>query len=69
VQAKTRRANAMMESYKIDYWPLVAIDGRYMTSPSQATEGSKAKLTESEQQEAALQVMSFLVAKAKADKK
>lgn len=68
VQAKTRRANTMMESYKIDYWPQVAVDGRWMTSPSQASEGTKG-LSEAQQQQAALQVMNFLVAKAKADKK
>jgi thiol:disulfide interchange protein DsbA len=69
VAAKLRRANAMMAAYRVDSWPLVAIDGRFVTSPSQAAEGSTAPLTEEQQGLAALQVMDFLVAKAKAEKK
>lgn len=68
VQAKARRAAAMMNEYKVDHWPMVAIDGRYITSPSMANpEGSEAK-TEIEQQQVALQVMDALVDKAKAAK-
>jgi thiol:disulfide interchange protein DsbA len=69
VQAKLRRAGAMMAAYRIDQWPMVAIGGRYMTSPSQAGESVKTAQTEEQQQQAALQVMDFLVAKAKAEKK
>jgi thiol:disulfide interchange protein DsbA len=69
VQAKLRRANAMMAAYRINEWPMVAIDGRFMTSPSQAGTGAKAPQTETEQQQDALQVMDYLVAKAKAEKK
>ncbi len=69
VQAKLRRANAMMAAYRIEEWPMVAIDGRYMTSPSRAGASVKAAQTEEQQQQAALQVMDFLVAKAKAEKK
>lgn len=68
VQAKLRRAGAMMGAYRIDQWPMVAIDGRYMTSPSQASEGDKTLQTEEQMQQGALKVMDFLVAKAKADK-
>jgi thiol:disulfide interchange protein DsbA len=68
VQAKLRRAAAMMGSYRIDQWPMVAIDGRYMTSPSQAGEGDKSLQTEEQLQQGALKVMDFLVAKAKAEK-
>jgi thiol:disulfide interchange protein DsbA len=68
VQAKLRRANAMMAAYRIDEWPRVAIDGRFMTSPSQAGTGSAAR-TETELQQSALQVMDYLVAKAKAEKR
>jgi protein dithiol oxidoreductase (disulfide-forming) len=69
MQSKLRRAGAMMNDYKVDHWPLVAIDGRFITSPSMANpEGSPAQ-TEIEQQQVALQVMDALVAKAKADKK
>ena len=69
MQSKLRRAGTMMNDYKVDHWPLVAIDGRFITSPSMANpEGSPAQ-TEIEQQQVALQVMDALVAKAKADKK
>ena len=30
---KTRRAGAMMEAYRIDHWPMLAVGGRYLTSP------------------------------------
>jgi thiol:disulfide interchange protein DsbA len=69
VQAKLRRADRMMAEYRIDQWPMVAIDGRFLTSPTLAGEGSKAPQTEEQLQQSALQVMDFLVAKAKADKK
>jgi protein dithiol oxidoreductase (disulfide-forming) len=69
VQAKLRRADAMMEAYRIDSWPTVAVDGRFLTSPSQANEGVKVALTEAQQQEAALRVLDYLVAKAKSEKK
>lgn len=69
VAAKVRRANAMMEAYKIDSWPMIAIDGRFITSPSMANEGSKSAQTEAQLHAQALTVMDFLVAKAKAEKK
>ena len=69
VQAKLRRANAMMAAYRIDQWPMVAVDGRFMTSPSQAGEGDPSLQSEDSLQQGALRVMDFLVAKAKADKK
>ncbi len=69
VQAKLRRADAMMAAYRIDGWPMVAIDGRFMTSPSQAGEGVKTPQTEAQMQQSALDVMDYLVAKAKAEKK
>ena len=68
VQARARRAGAMMNEYRVDHWPMVAIDGRFITSPSMANpEGSPAQ-TEIEQQQVALQVMDALVEKAKAAK-
>jgi thiol:disulfide interchange protein DsbA len=69
VQAKLRRADRMMAEYRIDQWPMVAIDGRFMTSPTQAGAGAKSSQTEEQLQQSALQVMDFLVAKAKAEKK
>jgi thiol:disulfide interchange protein DsbA len=67
IQAKLRRASAMMEAYGVDRWPLVVVDGRFVTSPSQAGESSGG--TAAQQQQQALQVMDYLVAKAKADKR
>lgn len=69
IQARLRRAGAMMDSYGVDRWPLVVIDGRYITSPSHAGAGAPEGTTEAQQQQQALQVMDFLVAKAKADKR
>lgn len=69
VQAKVRRANAMMDAYHISSWPAVAIDGRFLTSPGLANGGASEARSEAQQQQAALQVMDYLVAKAKADKK
>jgi thiol:disulfide interchange protein DsbA len=72
IQSRLRRADAMMDAYRIDRWPVVVIDGRFLTSPSHANEKPDEKSgeprTEAQQQELALQVMDSLVAKAKADK-
>jgi thiol:disulfide interchange protein DsbA len=69
IQAKLRRAGAMMEAYGVDRWPLVVIDGRFVTSPSHAGASAPEGTTEAQQQQTALQVMDFLVTKAKADKR
>ena len=69
IQAKLRRASAMMDAYGVDRWPLVVIDGRFITSPSHAGAGAPEGTTEAQQQQTALQVMDFLVSKAKADKR
>ena len=69
IQAKLRRAGARMDSYGVDRWPLVVVDGRFVTSPSHAGAGAPEGTTEAQQQQTALQVMDFLVAKAKADRK
>lgn len=69
VQAKLRRASAMMAAYRIDQWPMVAVDGRFMTSPAQASEGDPSLQSEEQMQLGALRVMDFLVTKAKAEKK
>jgi thiol:disulfide interchange protein DsbA len=45
------------------------IDGRFITSPSHAGAGAPEGTTEAQQQQTALQVMDFLVTKAKADKR
>ena len=69
VQAKIKRADGMMDSYKIDSWPTLIVDGRFQASPHLAAAGMQGNPTEAELQAAALQVMDFLVAKAKAEKK
>lgn len=69
VSARLRHAASMMEAYKVDHWPFVAIDGRFVTSPSMANGGGSEARTETEQQQVALEVMDALVAKARADKK
>jgi thiol:disulfide interchange protein DsbA len=69
VQSRVYQADTKVTAYGVNYWPLVAIDGRFLTSPSQANEGVTEARTEAQQQQAALQVMDYLVAKAKADKK
>jgi thiol:disulfide interchange protein DsbA len=68
IQARLRRAAAMMDAYYVDRWPLVVIDGRFVTSPSHAGASAPEGSTEAQQQQTALQVMDFLVTKAKADK-
>lgn len=72
VQAKVRRAAVMMNEYKVDHWPLVAIDGRFITSPSMASSGAAhdhaGSHDETELQANALRVMDALVEKAKAAK-
>jgi thiol:disulfide interchange protein DsbA len=68
VQARLRRAGAMMEAYAVDRWPMVVVDGRWVTSPSHAAQAVPAGAGEEQQQQAALQVMDWLVARAKAGK-
>ena len=62
VQSKVRRAAQLQEAYKIDGVPMIAIDGRYLTSPSiiGAAVGNQ---PETSLQTSALQVMDWLVAK------
>ena len=69
VQGRARKATAMMDTYGVDSWPMFAIDGKYVTSPSMADEGSKTATNEAQLHAQGLQVMDFLVAKAKAEKK
>ena len=67
VQAKLRRAQAMMEAYRITHWPMIAIDGRFLTSPGMV--GESGKVSGDDALQGTLQVMDTLVARAKADKK
>ncbi|MDB5990953.1 MAG: thiol:disulfide interchange protein DsbA [Herbaspirillum sp.] len=67
IQTKVRRAAQLQESYKVDGVPMIAIGGRYITSPSIAG-AAMANQPESMQQAASLQVMDALVLKAAAEK-
>jgi thiol:disulfide interchange protein DsbA len=69
VAARVRQANAMMSAFKVDSWPMIGIDGRFITSPSLANEGSKSAQNEEQLNSQALTVMDHLLAKAKAEKK
>ncbi|WP_295992928.1 thiol:disulfide interchange protein DsbA/DsbL [Rugamonas sp.] len=69
VAARQRKGNAMFAEYKVDSWPMLAVDGRYLTSPSMADEAAKSATTEAQLHAEVLQVMDHLVAKAKAEKK
>jgi thiol:disulfide interchange protein DsbA len=68
IQQRLRRADAMMDAYRVDRWPSVIIDGRFLTSPSHANEQSSEARTEAQQHQRALQVMDTLVARARAEK-
>ena len=69
VAGSVRKSVSMMDAYGIDSWPMIAIDGKYVTSPTMANEGTKAATNEAELHAEGLQVMDILVAKAKAEKK
>jgi thiol:disulfide interchange protein DsbA len=64
VQTKAKRAAQLQEAYKIDGVPTLAIDGRYLTSPSIVGAGMGGNQPEPALHAAALQVASFLVDKA-----
>ncbi|MES2260776.1 MAG: thiol:disulfide interchange protein DsbA/DsbL [Pseudomonadota bacterium] len=61
VQTKMKRSGPMISAYRIDSAPTIVIDGRYVTSPSMAGRPGMAETTS---QQATLQVMDYLVAKA-----
>ena len=63
VQTKAKRASQLQEAYKIDGVPTLAIDGRYLTSPSIVGAGM-GNQPEPVLHTAALQVASWLVEKA-----
>jgi len=63
VQTKVRRAGQLLEIFKVDGVPLVAIDGRFETAPSMLS-ASMENAPEPELFSATLKVMDWLVAKA-----
>ena len=62
IQAKVQRAAKMQQDYKIDGVPTIAIDGRFLTSPSIAGAGLAPNQPEPALHAATLQVMDSLVA-------
>lgn len=66
VQTKMKRAGALVESYKVDSAPTIVIDGRFVTSPSQAGRPGQPEMVSMQN---TLNVMDYLVAKAAAEKK
>jgi thiol:disulfide interchange protein DsbA len=69
VQARVMQADEQMNTYHVDRWPYLAIGGHYVTSPSQVSQGMPPNANEESLIQGALQVMDFLVAKAKAETK
>jgi len=63
VATKVRRAKELQADYKVDGVPLLAIDGRYLTSPA-IVSASMGNSSESELFKATLQVADALVTKA-----
>src|SRR6476620_9370798 len=63
VQTKVKRASQLQEAYKIDGVPTLAIDGRYLTSPS-IVGASLGRQPEEALQVATFQVADYLVEKA-----
>ncbi len=61
-----RKAQSMMDAYNVEFWPYLAVDGKYVTAPSMALSNAS---TEAQLNEAVTQVLDVLVTKAKAEKK
>ncbi len=68
VQAKLRRATQLQDAYKVDGVPLIAIDGRYMTSPS-IVGASLGRQPENVLHTSTIQVMDWLIVKAASERK
>ncbi|RZI44593.1 thiol:disulfide interchange protein DsbA/DsbL [Herbaspirillum sp. HC18] len=67
VQSKAKRAMQMMQAFQVDGVPLLAVDGRYMTSPS-IVSASVGNRPEPVLHQATFQVMDWLVNKSKQGK-
>ena len=62
IQSKVQRATQLQAAYKVDGVPMIAIDGRYITSPS-IIGASLGNRPEAILHDATLQVMDWLVTK------
>jgi len=69
VAGRVRKSVSMMDAYNVDSWPMLAVDGKYMTSPTMADAEKQSSTTEAQLHEKVAQVLDVLVAKAKAEKK
>jgi thiol:disulfide interchange protein DsbA len=69
VAGHVRKSVSMMDAYNVDSWPMLAVDGKYMTSPTMADAEKQSSTTEAQLHEKVAQVLDVLVAKAKAEKK
>lgn len=63
VQTKVQRAVQLQSDYRVDGVPMIAIDGRYITSPSIVGKGLGRNVSEDVLHASTLQVMDWLVAK------
>jgi thiol:disulfide interchange protein DsbA len=66
IGAKVRRVESLMDAYHVEFWPMIVVGGRYVTSPTHAGKHMPEGSSEAQQQQAVLQVMDALVVKAKA---
>ena len=67
ITSRINRAREKVTGYQIDQWPMIAIGGRYLTSPYTAGGKVVPELSEPEQQLAAIQVMNYLLLKARTE--
>jgi thiol:disulfide interchange protein DsbA len=63
VEAKVSQAKQMQTSYHIDQVPLVAVGGRYLTSPAKVSEMPELEQTEAALQKRSLQILDQLISK------
>jgi thiol:disulfide interchange protein DsbA len=68
-QARVNRAKTLATNYKINQWPMIAVDGRFLTSPHQVGSAVNPALGEADSQQGVLKVMDTLVTRALAEKK
>ncbi|MBK1890384.1 thiol:disulfide interchange protein DsbA/DsbL [Undibacterium sp. 14-3-2] len=67
IQSKLNRTNQLLESYQVDSVPMVAVDGRFLTSPVESVR-TMGRVSEDTQNRSLLQVLDFLVSKAQKEK-
>ena len=69
VAGSVRHSAAMMDAYNVDSWPMLAVDGKYMTSPTMADAATQSATSETQLHNEVVQVLDVLVTKANAEKK